>query len=202
MRRPDDSDAGGHGAAGHCSLEMGARKVSRIDTALNKMVTATGRKVEVEVKWEVDDSPDLDFYGKYTDQYEEGAIDRRKLGQRGNGEFRYFVSANNSVHNPKDWDHVSGKEKADLIRKHGSLANVTRSYAKSDYERMEAYNRGEWHMRGCVVTVRLGSLKAKGSLWGIESDCGDAYEKEVTEDVTSSALRELHDELKTLKKEI
>lgn len=160
-----------------------------------KLWVSLGLKVVRRVKWELDDDSDLDYLGKYTDQYEDGAIDREGTPGFSRHEYRYFVSTNHAVYDPKSWAHVSGKEKADLIRKHGSLANVTRHYAREDYRRMEAYNRGDWHMRRCVVSVRYGSLRAEDSVCGIESDCGDDYEREVIRDLTRAATRELRGKL-------
>ncbi len=171
---------------------MGASQVGAPAKTLSVWL---GLKINRRVKWKIDETPDLDNLGKYVDQHEEGAIDRKKEGDCRSGECRYFVSENNSVYRKKDWDHVDGKTKADLIRKHGSLANVTRHYAKQDYERMESYNRGEWHMRGCVVSVRYGSLRAEASVWGVESDCGDDYERELIRDLTRDAMRELRGKL-------
>lgn len=147
--------------------------------------------VSVSVRWEPDDDPDLSYLGKYTDQHVEGAIDRKALGDATDREYQYFVSANHSVFRSEDWSHVSGQDKKKVIKKHGSLKNAVRAYAMEDYRRMEAYNRGEWAMEGCVVTARLGSLKAESSLWGVESDAGKKYRDEIEQDQINSALAEL-----------
>lgn len=59
---------------------------------------------------------------------------------------------------------------------------------EQDRARIEAYNNGEWHMRGlwvrACISVPIGGgsfamfhLDSPG-LWGVESDCGDDYEQE------------------------
>jgi hypothetical protein len=63
-------------------------------------------------------------------------------------------------------------------------------YRKADQKRLDAYNRGEWHFVGIrarahVTIVRNGTsfrfnLDSAG-LWGIESDSGEEYFKEVFE---------------------
>jgi hypothetical protein len=146
-------------------------------------------KVEIDIQWDADDIQDVSYLGKYTDTDEEGAIDRTLHGSIDTSrQMRYFVPENNRTHKPKDWEHVPGKEKAALIKKHGSLKNVDRFYRLQDYKRMEAFNDGEWNMQECVVVVKLGSLEARASLCGIESDSGDKYMKTVEGDLRREAL--------------
>jgi hypothetical protein len=149
----------------------------------------------VVVKWEPDCDADLSMLGEYSNTAEEGAIDREERGDMGRGEYRYWNPANHGKYNPKDWEHVSGKEKRGLIKKHGSLKNTVASYRMEDYKRHEDYNRGQWQMEGCIVTVRLGELEGTSSLWGIESDCGEDYRAEVIADVTVEALNALEDKV-------
>lgn len=152
--------------------------------------------IETNVKWEIDENPDLSHLGEYTDTFEEGAIDREKLGHMKSGQFRYFVPMNHRVYDKKDWDHVSAKDKRELILKHGSLKNTTRFYAMEDYKRYEAYNDDKWHMTVCIVTARFGALSATASLHGVESDCGEDYRKEVERDVASDAIADLREKMK------
>lgn len=59
----------------------------------------------------------------------------------------------------------------------------------ADRERLAAYNRGDWHMRGLWVRACISVPIGQGSftmfhldspgLWGVESDCGTEYENEV-----------------------
>lgn len=153
-------------------------------------VRVNGMLASVEVKWIVDDSPDLSYIGKYCDDCP-GAIDISKFRQVESGHLGFFLSANNSKYSKKGWDHVDGKTKYKLIKKHGSLKNVTRSYAIADFKRMEAFEKGEWEMRGCSVTVRIGKTEESDSLWGIESDSEKKYMKEVEKDCTANALSKL-----------
>lgn len=152
--------------------------------------------VEVEADWEIDEAPDVSWIGKYTDQWEEGAIDRQKRGDvKDTGEYRYFVSCNSAVFDKASWRHVKGKERQDLIKKHGSLEKLTRKYALQDYRRMEAMNNDEWHMRTLEVTVSIGEVSATSHLGGIESDCGEKYEKEVIGEVAQEAMHELREKI-------
>ena len=167
-----------------------------------KTATKTDKKltvalnVEVEADWEVDEAPDVSWIGKYTDQDEEGAIDRQKRGDMKNsGEYRYFVSCNNAVFKKDAWSHVKSKIRQDLIKKHGSLEKLTRKYSLQDYHRMEAMNNDEWHMRTLSVTVSVGEVSATSHLGGIESDCGEDYEKQVIGEVAHEAMHELREKI-------
>ncbi len=150
----------------------------------------------VSVTWEVDQDADLSMLGEYSNDPKEGAIDREELGHMKRNEYRYWNPGNRQKYDPEEWSHVTGKDKRDTIKKHGSLKNAVAHYRMEDYKRHEAYNSNEWHMRGCVVKVSLGQLTGQSSLWGIESDCGEDYEKEVIADVTVEALNELEDKVK------
>lgn len=65
-------------------------------------------------------------------------------------------------------------------------------YRAADRARLEAYNNGDWHMRGLFVRACISVPIGGGSfcmfhldspgLWGVESDCGDAYEQEIWRD--------------------
>ncbi len=65
-------------------------------------------------------------------------------------------------------------------------------YREQDRLRLAAYNLGEWEMRGLFVRASIMVPIGGGSftifelnsagLWGIESDCGEAYESEVYAD--------------------
>lgn len=149
-------------------------------------------EVEVKIKWETDENPDLSFLGEYTNEESEGTLDRAKHGVRvGDHQCRFFRPANHWPHNPKNWNSVSGEEKAEVIKKYGSLRNTDLHYAVEDMKRMEDFEAGKWSMEGCVVTVRIGALEASDSLWGVESDSSDDHRKEIERDCLARALEEL-----------
>ena len=54
-------------------------------------------RAEVQIEWETDCDADLSHLGNYTDQWEEGAIDREERGDRDRNSYRYFVSANHAL---------------------------------------------------------------------------------------------------------
>lgn len=70
-----------------------------------------------------------------------------------------------------------------------------------DVKRLEDYGRGEWRSVGVVVTVsRAGVELARASVWGIESDSGDATFDEMIDDCVSEALPEAKAKLAELVK--
>jgi len=69
-------------------------------------------------------------------------------------------------------------------------------YAKQDSDRVERYNRGDWHYIGIAVTLDMGICPACSqrqeivhSLWGIESDCED-YQEEIIRELAAECLAE------------
>lgn len=146
-------------------------------------------QVEISIRWAIDESPHTDHLGKFTGTWEEGAIECSKHDDRWRSDmFRWFVSFNYNKHDSKNWEHVSGKDKRDLIKKHGSLKNVTRFYALEDFKRMQGLQAGEWHYQGCIVTVRLGQLETEESVWGIESDCDAKHKTDMEREVIEEAI--------------
>lgn len=74
-------------------------------------------------------------------------------------------------------------------------------YAEQDNERLAAYERGAWCMVGiraeCVYLLDAGTIPTSaimqtltsGGLWGIESDSGEEYFKEVANEEINSLKR-------------
>lgn len=65
-------------------------------------------------------------------------------------------------------------------------------YAKEDYERMKAYNRGDWMMVGVIASIKWdGRMLGSGSLWGVEYAFKvEDYHNEFMRDVVSEAIAE------------
>lgn len=149
------------------------------------------------VWWEVDEYPDLSELGEFTRSVSGWVIDRRGgwLLDENNvvvrrdlatswqhGQVQYFKPGDNHLpHEPESWAHVPVDMKAEVIAKHGSLRDADIQYAIEDWQRMEAYERGDWEMWGCVCELQI-RLKGRtwsslitNSLWGIESDSPDHH---------------------------
>jgi len=128
-----------------------------------------------------DEYPDLSHLGEYSSTPKAGAVDREERGDMTRRhEMRYF--------NPANYD-----------AKHPDAKSST--YALQDYKRAEAYNRGDWYMLGIRADAEVGvsfdggknwkiDELTSGGLWGIESDGGEQYFKEV-EDEQLSELRDI-----------
>lgn len=120
----------------------------------------------IDIEQELDVTPDLSYLGRYTsvptrDEVEAGkVVDRQEEGDWHRGEYQFFVAA------------YSAQET-------GNPDSV-----EQDYHRMEAYNRGDWHMVGirAVAEIVVNDVRqtiTSGGLWGIESDSDKEHLAEV-----------------------
>ena len=68
-------------------------------------------------------------------------------------------------------------------------------YAKKAYERVLAYDRGDWSMIGVVVEIYLKEknypVARSGGIWGVENDSGEADLNEIEEEQIEDAEAEL-----------
>lgn len=127
--------------------------------------------IKVWTESRTEDQPDLSHLGEYTnDGSKAGAIARENCGSR---EYRFFVPA------------MTGEETGNL------------ESPRQDFERMEAYNRGDWCMIGIcakaevVLTGNAVQTIHSGGLWGVESDSGDEYLNTVKEEEADALAAEL-----------
>lgn len=122
-----------------------------------------------------EESPDLSDLGKYSNEPGEFAIENPQ------GDSRHYLYFNA--------ENVSNMEEA-----------------QQNFERMERYEQGDWGMMGIVAEAELmiphKSIHptwqiqriSSGGLWGIESDSGESYLKEVEQEELAnlkSNLKEL-----------
>lgn len=125
------------------------------------MRTTTANRIEsVKLVREVDTDPNLSFLGEYSNDASANSIDRQERGDMGRHEYRYFTPA------------MTGAETGNP------------DSPEQDYNRCEAYNRGDWWMLGiyAIAEVIVGGTIQRlrsGGLWGIESDSDQAYLDEV-----------------------
>lgn len=145
--------------------------MSKIDNPTRK-----GRILSVRIEKRADASGDISHLGKYTDEPgpADRTIDREERGDRGRGEYRYFVAA------------LSAEET-------GNPESV-----EQDYARAEAYHRREWGMVGIIAAAEIclpGSAIVQritsGGLWNIESDSSAEH----FEEIEGEQLGELEEEL-------
>lgn len=138
--------------------------------------TRKGRILSVRVERRADTNTDAAHLGTYSNNPGPAGrtIDREKNGDRGRGEYRYFIAAMSA-------DETGNPESV-----------------KQDYARMEALNRGEWSYVGVIAASEVTlpgsdvSQKIRSSgLWGIESDSGADYFAEVEEQELDALRGEL-----------
>lgn len=135
-----------------------------------------------------DESPDTSCIGEYTDKQENWVICRccgeylmclpedHIMPERGR-EFRFFKP-------------YAGGEKE------GTKEYC--KYGKQDFARMEGLNRGDWHFMGIIAKANVQLSKdspiqqiRSGGLWGIESDSGEKYLKEIEQEQLAELKKEL-----------
>lgn len=139
--------------------------------------------------WDVEYDPYDETFFVIVEGYR---IVREDLGHTmGWHEYRYFSLGDNHTPPGKNWQHVIGDELQKVIDQYGSIENADIHYALEDwklYEEFQVY----WWMMGCVVTIEDedGLELGYGSLWGIESDCGYAHEREEEIYCLEQALKE------------
>jgi len=136
--------------------------------------------VTVRREVDIDPDPDLSWLGEYTSSPTNDshpvAIDRKARGDHRQGEYTFFHGGANYSVGGKFCDPVAE-----------GLA-----YVEQDYQRMEAYNRGEWWMVGVIATAVLeteaGPIEEVASLWGIESDSDEDFFVEVEKEQMGEAV--------------
>ena len=111
-------------------------------------------------------------------------------------EYNGIIPENSIPHNPKNWSHVSRKDKSEVIKKYGSLKNADYAYALEDCRRLEALNNGDWNFITVCVETRIKtdtgmSDKVYNTLSGVESDGGRDYFNEIIDDLKRQNKAEL-----------
>lgn len=146
-------------------------------------------KIKVRVSFEFDEYSYPEYLGEYSDTEYTGSIDRKKRGDMGHNELRYFYPANRDdtyryYVNEKGW--------------HPRAARIEAGYvANQDYQRYEDFNAGHWHYVGVVVKLYVDGKKvAEDSLWGIESDSDKEYFWTTIRDCLSDCIQDYRKELK------
>lgn len=133
------------------------------NTLIDKKSRKIGQWTIVKEK-HIDSTPDLSWLGEFSNQWQEGAIDRfnspRAYVENRRNEYRYFVPCNSIE------SHREG-----LIRLGYSKGNadfLARSYVMEDFETYESYGRN-WGTYGFVLRILFQGIDvAWSSVWGID----------------------------------
>lgn len=73
-------------------------------------------------------------------------------------------------------------------------------YIIQDAKQLEDYNKGNWYMRGCIVTVRINGVELGcASVYGLSSNMTKEEDKEMIADLTWEAEKEAERNLQILK---
>ncbi|MBA3761784.1 MAG: hypothetical protein H0X04_00380 [Chthoniobacterales bacterium] len=166
-------------------------------------------KISYHVSWNYDPEPDLSWLGKYSYSIKSYPVYDRKNA--------CLVVGTHDSEPDEDGNTTTVYDALDLDRDgkpvtveypgedEDSRSSIGRHEARyisgfpdptdpagciQDARRLESFG-GAWSMHGCSVQAFAGDIAVSEphefSLWGIESDCGDAYAKEVEDDLIAQA---------------
>lgn len=154
---------------------------------------------------EIDEYPDLSFYGEYTMDIKPGVIIREHnefyekihTGMERDIDGRFIGKLS------PEWSHFYNRNEFPGFKPYVTGEKVgTKDYYKygmAEYERMEQYNRGHWCMISIVIrtnisgkipsTIKPGYTEISdtiiSSLSGVESDSGKDHIEEIISDLKS-----------------
>ena len=154
------------------------------------MEEAKKLKLDISVKWEVDEYPHTDREGTLTSEI---PADRPYVDRRTG---KLFVDGK-VVRTTKGW--YLDRHSFEYWIPPDNGYDDEHEYLLQDYLRACTYQNGDWHYEGCVVMVSLfGIGLAEDSLWGVESDGGESYHKDIAGDCISQAKHEAEKILRKL----
>jgi hypothetical protein len=101
---------------------------------------------KIEIRHLFDETPDLSFLGQYSDQWQEGAIERENTGSR---KYKYFIPTNNECAQ-QDYERME-------------------AYNDGGWNMMGIRAQAEIHTSSNGTDCLINRVSS-GGLWGIESD--------------------------------
>jgi hypothetical protein len=153
---------------------------------------------DVKVYTELDENPDTSYLGEYTDKLEDGVIVRE--GDKP-GEFYEDLTEEEIENIPRRGREFRGFKPYAGGEKVGS--KDYKKYGLQDYKRMEELSAGDWNYIGIIaVASREGIELGHASVWGFESDGGQAWLEEEAKNIGEDALSEAKKNLKKLQAEV
>lgn len=152
---------------------------------MNTPTRTRPRIVSMKIERLDDESPDTSCLGEFTDDLDDDCI------LFNTGEFIADLRKN------EDWEAPRRGRNYLCFRPYAGGekvgTNKWREYATQDYDRQRGLTNGSWYFLGLRATaeVVIGGVSQKitsGGLWGIESDSGADYLREIgTEQLTELA---------------
>jgi hypothetical protein len=150
--------------------------------------------ISFTVEWKPEEDPDLSFLGKFTDESKEWNISRahNKFVHDLTKEEKWEADNWGRQREYGYFEPVGGGEKPS--------SKLFKKFAMQDYDRIKAYNQGEWCMYGCVVTAFFRGIEVGyASCWGYESDMGESEANQVEKELISEARIQARTKLAELK---
>jgi hypothetical protein len=142
----------------------------------------TKTKLDINVKWEIDENPDLDFLGIYTSKIPNTSyVDRKRS-------VLVIPQKDLEIELPFDIDFRHQDYEYIKSFNYENPSEEEYQYIFQDVQLLEGYNNQKWYMRGCIVTASLNGIElAKESVWGLDSTMTESENQEVINDLTSQA---------------
>jgi hypothetical protein len=167
---------------------------------------------ETTITKEMEEYPDLSFYGEYTSDIRPGVIIREhsEFYERIKTEMERDIDGRFIGKMAPEWSHFYGRNEYPGFKPYAAGEKEgTKDYYRygmEEYLRMEDYNNGHWYMMAIVVKTEIsGKIPAAdnkpgyteisdnivSSLCGIESDSGDDHIKMIIDDLKSENKSDL-----------
>ncbi len=149
--------------------------------------------VDFHITRHLDDHADLSWLGKWSSQWEYGAIDRTRTGHWSRNEYEYFIpECNAEVQRDIQgyWAHRGESRHQAWLR--------GQEQAKREYELMESFG-DDWWMVGIVVSIDIDGVEvASASVWGVEDGYlgPDANTEQYQEDTIKELIAECKAQLR------
>jgi hypothetical protein len=164
------------------------------------------------IRREIDEYPDLSFYGEYTSDIKPGVIIREhnEFYEKIHTGMERDIDGRFIGKKEPEYSHFYGRNEYPGFKPYAGGEKIgTKEYYLSgmaDYERMEKYNRNHWYMINIVVTThvygKIPSMDDKpgyteisdtisNSLSNVESDGGKEYLDEIISDLKSENKADL-----------
>lgn len=138
-----------------------------------------------------DEYDEPDYLGKFTSEWEEGALDHHRKSRYGSRDHhRWFIPAYSVKECRKDLNDA-GHSKAESER-------LAREQTEANYKRADSLGHEWQYVTVALIASRRGIELGHTSVGGVESDGEDSHFEEIIEDLTIEVLAEANTALDDL----
>ena len=148
--------------------------------------------IEITFEREIDEYPDLSYLGEIKYQSRKPISENKEawipINPNDISE-GWFSPGNHLPHNIRNWDHVQGEARQQIIDKYGSLRKADIAYAYEDLHRLQEYEIMRWWMEIYTLEAHI-AVSDDGEHWAHDTirDCLGGIE-------SNGILKEYHNEI-------